>query len=411
MSYTGVPGGRERTEREQQAAHRAYHDAFAKLDAIVNETARAMAALGEIRDAASRELAEMLQRVATFESLLVLFLQQVTPYIDTKVRAVEQHAADAVMTATAAQRAAVAAERAARDAGAEAGGTGVGLTDAGVGRTFRSADDAGVAEEADGGANPAVARTFRSAGRAAAARDNAVDAALYVGFEDLFRGTESEIRARQAGYLPLFSGARDVLDLGCGRGEFLALLAEAGISARGIDLNEEMVAACRERGLEVQRADAVSHLRSLPAESLGGLFAAQVVEHLQPPELLSLLREASRVLRPNARLVLETINPTCWVAFFEGYLRDLTHARPLHPDTLKFLTVASGFRDVEVRYRSPIPEDGRLRRLPPQPAPAAGAPQESRVLADLVEAFNLNMERLNDRMFTHLDYAVVGVRG
>jgi O-antigen chain-terminating methyltransferase len=208
----------------------------------------------------------------------------------------------------------------------------------------------------------------------------------------------------------LFAGASDVLDIGCGRGEFLLLLKEAGVPGRGIDANAEMVAACRERDLHVEQADAVGYLRGLNEESLGGLFAAQVVEHLEPRDLAALLREAARVLRPGARIVLETINPTCWVAFFESYIRDLTHAKPLHPETLKFLVVASGFSDVEVRFRSPIPEDGRLRRLPTVATPPPSASREAQLLAQLVDAFNLNMERLNDRMFTHLDYAVIGTR-
>jgi O-antigen chain-terminating methyltransferase len=224
-----------------------------------------------------------------------------------------------------------------------------------------------------------------------------------VGFEDLFRGSEAVIRERQRDYVALFDGASDVLDVGCGRGEFLSLLSEAGVDARGIDLNEEMVEACRGKGLRVERADAVGYLRGVRDETLGGLFAAQVVEHLPPLHLLAFIREAARALRPGARLVLETINPTCWVAFFESYIRDLTHAKPLHPDTLKFLVVASGFGEVDVRFRTPIPESDRLQRV------ASGS--TSGDLRALVDAFNLNVERLNDRLFTHLDYAIVARRG
>ena len=229
-------------------------------------------------------------------------------------------------------------------------------------------------------------------------------------FEDCFRGSEEEIRARQADYVQLFSGASDVIDAGCGRGEFLSLLKEAGISARGVDLNAEMVELCRARGLAAEHADAVTLLEGLADQSVGGLFAAQVVEHLPPDRLIALLRAAGRALRPGARLVLETINPSCWVAFFDSFLRDLTHARPLHPDTLKFLVIASGFGDAEVRFRTPIPEADRLRRVAPLAEPSPSAPPDARRLAELVAAFNLNMERLNDRLFTHLDYAVVARR-
>ena len=115
----------------------------------------------------------------------------------------------------------------------------------------------------------------------------ALDSYKYVGFEDQFRGSRDAIRARLESYLPFFAGAADVLDIGCGRGEFLELLAGAGIKARGIDLNHEMAELCRSRGLDVTEADAVGYLSMLPDASLGGIFAAQVVEHLQPGYLSS----------------------------------------------------------------------------------------------------------------------------
>lgn len=350
----------ERLNREQDDAHRRYHEAFAALDKIVNES---IAAAGT-DDAAAR--------VAAFQSLLVQFLQQLTPYVDTKLRVVEQAAADAAMAATVAQRTAAAAERAAEQAPAR-----IGVVPAGVGDPGRQA----------GARSPA----------------SSADEAIYVGFEDCFRGSEEEIRRRQADYVPLFEGAADVLDVGCGRGEFLLLLRDAGIRARGVDANEEMVEVCTKRGLTAKCGDAVAYLEGLADESLGGLFAAQVVEHLPPARLMALLRHAARALRPGARLVLETINPTCWVAFFESYIRDLTHVKPLHPETLKFLAIASGFTEVQVQFRTPVADDARLRQL------KAAATDDAR-LAELIEAFNANMERLNDRLYTHLDYAIVAVR-
>jgi SAM-dependent methyltransferase len=336
--------GPDDLERERAEADRRYHDLFAALDRVVGEGVDAAAAT---------------ERLATFQSLLIQFLQQITPYIDSKLRIVEQRVADAAMTATLAHRASQ---------------------------------------------RIAPAPSAPRAPSAPSAPDE------YVAFEDCFRGSESEIRARQADYVQLFSGATDVVDAGCGRGEFLTLLKEAGIAARGIDLNAEMVEVCRARGLTADRADVVTNLEGLPDGSVGGLFAAQVVEHLPPDRLLAFLRAAGRVLHPGARIVLETINPSCWVAFFDSFLRDLTHTRPLHPDTLKFLVVASGFTEAEIRYRTPVPEADRLRRVAPLAEPGSSAPPDVRRLAELVGAFNLNMERLNDRLFTHLDYAVVARR-
>ena len=134
-----------------------------------------------------------------------------------------------------------------------------------------------------------------------------------------------------------------MLDVGCGRGEFLALLQERGVRARGIDVNESMVEVCRQKGLAASKRRRAGYLRAQPAGSLGGLLAAQVVEHLDPGYLTNLLDAAWAALRPGSPIVLETINPACWFAFFESYVRDITHVRPLHPDTLKFLLLASGF--------------------------------------------------------------------
>ena len=221
----------------------------------------------------------------------------------------------------------------------------------------------------------------------------------YVGFEDAFRGSSADIQARLRDYVPIFAGASDILDIGCGRGEFLALLRENGVSARGIDLNDAMVAVCREKGFEATKGDALSYLRGVPAGSLGGLFAAQVVEHLEPAYLTRVLEAAFDALRPGAPIVLETINPACWFAFFESYIRDITHVRPLHPDTLKFLLIASGFQQIEIRYSAPYPEHEKLQPLP-----------KSAVLGDSVETLNANVEKINRLLFTYLDYAAIGRR-
>jgi O-antigen chain-terminating methyltransferase len=221
--------------------------------------------------------------------------------------------------------------------------------------------------------------------------------AKYVGFEDQFRGAPAEIAARQREYVEIFAGASDVLDIGCGRGEFLALLKERGVRARGIDVNDSMVDVCLQKGLDASKADALAYLRAQPAGALGGLLAAQVVEHLDPAYLTNLLDAAYAALRPGAPIVLETINPACWFAFFESYVRDITHVRPLHPDTLKFLLQASGFGGVEIRYQAPYPEHHKLQRVPPG-------------MGDAAETLNANVDKLNALMFTYLDYAAIARR-
>ncbi|OFW34920.1 MAG: hypothetical protein A3F70_12270 [Acidobacteria bacterium RIFCSPLOWO2_12_FULL_67_14] len=226
-----------------------------------------------------------------------------------------------------------------------------------------------------------------------------LDSHKYVGFEDQFRGTPEDIRRRVSEYAAIFTGAADVLDLGCGRGEFLALLRDQGVPSRGIDVNSAMVEVCRQQGLDVTEADGLSYLRAQPDGSLGGLFAAQVIEHLEPRYLTALLDAAFDKLRPGAPVVLETINPACWFAFFESYIRDITHVRAIHPETLKYLLVASGFQRLEIRYRSPYPEHDKLQPIGAQPS-----------LGDAVDTLNANVERLNRLLFTWLDYAAVGWR-
>jgi SAM-dependent methyltransferase len=269
-------------------------------------------------------------------------------------------------------------------------------------------------------ASPAVASSTTSGVPAAAssksdlaktstlAGDSATDSWKYPAFEAAFRGSTDEIAARLASYVTIFAGASDVLDVGCGRGEFLELLIEAGVTAKGLDLNLEMVEISRARGLDVAHGDALSHLEQLPDESLGGLFAAQVVEHLPPDYLLAFLGEAQRVLRPGSRIVLETVNVSCWYAFFQSYIRDITHAKPLHPETLQYLVTASGFAAAEIQFRVPLPDASRLRR-PPRAAFAASGGDKDALIA-LASVVDNNVERLNSLLFTYLDYAVVAAR-
>jgi SAM-dependent methyltransferase len=228
-----------------------------------------------------------------------------------------------------------------------------------------------------------------------------IDSYKYVGFEDRFRGSQELIRARQIEYLPYFAGASDVLDIGCGRGEFLELLREKGITGRGLDVNHEMVEQCLARGLDATEGDALAYLQAQADGSLGGLIALQVVEHLDPGYLMEMLDVAYHKLRPGSHVILETINVASWYAFFSSYIRDLTHVRPIHPDTLSYLLSASGFQRVSVRYSAPFPEDGKLQ---PFPTIGGAAPGPE------ADVFNANVDKLNALLFTNLDYAAIGVR-
>ncbi len=229
----------------------------------------------------------------------------------------------------------------------------------------------------------------------------------YLGFEDRFRGTTDDIRRRVDEYVPLLLPHHDVVDLGCGRGELLEALRSHGVRARGVDVNHAMVQSCRDRGLEVEQADALTFLRRQPPGSVGALVAIQVVEHLTPDYLMAVLAAGYEALQPGAPLVLETINPACWMAFFETYIRDPTHERPLHPETLKYLVQASGFSHADVQYRRPVGEADRLDRVD-----SGGSERErgDATLQALVAAVNAHADKLNARLFSSADYAVVARR-
>ena len=368
---------------------------------------------------------QQIEQLVHFQSRLILYLQQVTPYVDSKNyefagigRRITEDAREELLRIDRTVRGLAAALSGVSDEMLRRWESLLARDQRYSGRMDEIRTSLAVAQQqvttlkreferiATGHATrPAGAEGAHAAAPAPAPQSSiATEAWKYVGFENLFRGSTDEIRARLEDYAPLFDGAAEVLDVGCGRGEFLEVLAGRGVRGRGLDLNHEMVESCRARGLDVVEADALGYLQSQPDESLGGLIATQVVEHLEPPYLLAFLDQAQRVLKPGSRLVLETINAACWLAFFESYLRDITHARALHPDTLRYLVTASGFVDTEVRFKAPVEPANQLQRAP------ASARESSGDVAALSAAFDDNVERLNRLLFTHLDFAVIARR-
>lgn len=219
----------------------------------------------------------------------------------------------------------------------------------------------------------------------------------YFAFEARMRGSAELIRERQSVYVDEFRAAGPVLDIGCGRGEFLSLLRGAGVEVRGIDVDGDMVARCRDEGLEVEHADALLHLESLDDGSLGGIFCAHVLEHFAPPALFRVLELAALKLRPSGLFVAETPNPLSLVAL-ANFSSDLSHDKPLHPATLSFLAQQAGFREVELRFLSEPPATERLQ-LVPLP--------EGRDFEPTRKALNANVHRLNDVVFGPQDYALL----
>jgi SAM-dependent methyltransferase len=189
-------------------------------------------------------------------------------------------------------------------------------------------------------------RTTDSMGREAigfsAGERPAAEGDVYRGFEDIFRGSEEFIRQRQRLYIDVIGAREPVLDVGCGRGEFLDLLKEAGIEARGVDIDEGMVEHCREKGHDVELADANAYLERQADDSLGAIFAAQVIEHLPYEELVRFFSLAGAKLAPGAVFIAETVNPHSLPAL-KAFWVDPTHRNPIFPEVAAALARLAGF--------------------------------------------------------------------
>jgi len=222
----------------------------------------------------------------------------------------------------------------------------------------------------------------------------------YLSFENQFRGLRNDIIKRQEVFLPFFKGCSNVLDIGCGRGEFLEILKEHAIGGKGIDLDADMVNYCVSRQLDAEVGDAIVYLEGIENNSIDGLFIDQVVEHLQPKYLIRLLNLCYQKLKYDKYIVVETVNPLSLVAFFNFYI-DMSHQKPVHPYTLKFLLESSQYREIDVKYFSEIPENAKLKRLP---KPDSTDSNENQFL----ELSNYNIDMLNLLLWGPMDYAVIG---
>jgi 2-polyprenyl-3-methyl-5-hydroxy-6-metoxy-1,4-benzoquinol methylase len=229
-----------------------------------------------------------------------------------------------------------------------------------------------------------------------------IRASEYLRFEDRHRGSQEEVKWKQKNYLPYFLDKGTVLDIGCGRGEFLELLKEASIPALGIDINQEMVDHCLSKGLKVSQGDGLQFLQSVPEESLGGIFLSQVIEHLDPESLRDLVRLSLTRLSPGGVLLAETINPQCLSTFSGAFYLDMTHQNPIHPEAARFLWESLGFRKVEILYVSPFPEEMKLLEMVRR--------EDDSYEDELARVLNENIRRLNGLLYGFQDYAVVGYK-
>ncbi len=204
----------------------------------------------------------------------------------------------------------------------------------------------------------------------------------YARFAEKFRGPEEYVKAGQQIYIPHFAGRSRVLDIGCGRGEFLDAMRTAGVGARGIDLSEESVALCRSKGLDAEVADLFAYLENLAEGSLDGIFCSQVVEHLPAERLPDMIRLCASRLERGGVIAIETPNPECLAIFATHFYLDPTHTRPIPSALLAFYLEEFGIGRVEVCKMAPAVET---------------MPSLAELPANFREAF-----------FGALDYAILG---
>ena len=196
---------------------------------------------------------------------------------------------------------------------------------------------------------------------------------IYQFLEEQFRGSRDDLEKRLIHYLPLVQSLPappwplPLVDLGCGRGEWIELLARHGIPARGVDCSPQMISVCQQRGLDVAAADALEFLKGLPDEQVPAVSAIQFIEHLQPPMVAELLQEVFRVLRPGGLVLLETPNPENVQVSAYYFRLDPTHRHPVPPPLTTHTMAAVGFIHIRVLrpeiFDPPIFEDPRLNRF------------------------------------------------
>jgi len=219
----------------------------------------------------------------------------------------------------------------------------------------------------------------------------------YAWFQERFRGSEALIRDRQRAYLKHFLGRTAIMDVGCGRGEFLELLREHGVSGTGVETNNDAVLLCKEKGLEIIQGDIFEVLESRADSSLGGIFSSQVIEHLPVELQLRLLDLCYRKLKSGSPVLIETINPECVFALVRNFYLDPTHVRPVPPELLQFAMESKGFNNVELSSSAPV-EHKYVQDLP-----VSNQFPELQKIRDTVLT-------MNQFLFGYQDYAIVGWR-
>jgi len=215
----------------------------------------------------------------------------------------------------------------------------------------------------------------------------------YSDFEKRFRGDSEKIYERQKKYIQYFKEHQNILDIGCGRGEFIQLLSENNIDAEGIDISSSMLKEAKDKGLKCSEEDALQFLKNRKENSLGGIFSAQVIEHFPANYLIKIVAESHRVLRKGGIIIFETLNPLSLFALTNIYFLDITHQKPLHPEFMRYLFKAYNFSNVDILYSEPL-DKHYLEEIP--------------IGNGIAKQFNSNVDKLNKILFSSPDYAIIG---
>lgn len=215
----------------------------------------------------------------------------------------------------------------------------------------------------------------------------------YFKFQNAFRGTRAMIAERQKMYIPYFENqAQPIIDIGCGRGEFLQLMRDNRIQAFGVDLYPEYVVEGELNGVDVRCGDGIDYLEKTD-QQFGGIFAGQIIEHLSFERLVHLCRLAYQKLADGTYLVMETPNPTSLSIFTSSFYIDPTHSKPIHPLTLGYILREVGFSDVQTVYT----DCSRPEQLPLLQGDGIRN----------IEEVNRAIQRVSNMLYGSQDYAVI----
>lgn len=214
----------------------------------------------------------------------------------------------------------------------------------------------------------------------------------YFDFENHFRGSIDSIKKAQEIYLPYFKDKKNVLDIGCGRGEFLSLMKDNGINAKGVDIYEPYVDYCNMKQLNAVCGDGAEYL--VQCGEVDGIFLGQVVEHLKIHQIVNICDTAYEKLPRGGCIVIETPNPTSLAIYTNAFYIDPSHVKPVHPMTMKYCIEKAGFEHIEIIYTE--------SSKPPFAIPE--------LKVEGAEEFNESMYKVSELLYGSQDYAIIAVK-